>query len=79
MCLESLAGQHMCLESLARQHIIVKLDLYHNLIRKRYHPHVTILVHEILAHYLHSYTALHKELKQNFLDMVDLSKCLESG
>lgn len=63
-----------------RQYMFTKLDLYQKLIRRRYHPHIAILVHVIVNTLPLTWpiSVLHKELNRNFLDLVDLSKRLES-
>lgn len=60
--------------------MFTKLHLYQKLTKRRYHPYIPILVHAIFSTLPPTWpiSVLHKELKQNFLDLVDLSKRLES-
>lgn len=70
----------MHVETPAPQHMFGKLDLYHKLIRRRYHPNISLLVDVIVSTLSPTWliSVLHEELKRSFLDLVNLSKRLES-
>lgn len=60
-------------------HMFTKLDLYFQLIRRRYHPCIAISIHAIVNTLTRTWpiSTFHRELKRNFLNMVDLSIRLE--